>query len=160
MVDDLFELAVELEGFRGEGVVGVAERDGRLGATGQDDGVMRSEADHDALNAIATTRDLDAADAGDPHPARSDERRALGGGLAVGGAGGLGFLGFGGHGGWERSVTGGAAVGAEAGEDDGDLIVVSFGALLGKEYRDSACIWERNRIFYCEIGEDFFAQFF
>ena len=95
VVDDLLELAVELEGFRDEGVVCVPDRHLGLGAAGNDDGVVRRQADDDAFGAVTPAGDFDAAEAFDLHAARGDEGRSRSarfrGGLADGGTGGLGF---------------------------------------------------------------------
>ncbi len=95
VVDDLLELAVELEGFRDESVVRVTESDLRLVAAGDHDGVVRRQADDDAFGAVTPAGDLDAAEAFNLDAARGDESRSrdapLRGGLADGGTGGLGF---------------------------------------------------------------------
>ena len=65
VVDDLLELAVELEGFRDEGVVGVPDRHLGLGAAGDDDGVVRRQADDDAFGDARSADNFDAADAFD-----------------------------------------------------------------------------------------------
>ena len=95
VVDDLLELAVELEGFRDEAMVGITDPDRGLGAASDNDGVVRRQADDDAFGAVTPAGDFDAAEAFDLHAARGDEGRSRSerfrGGLADGGTGGLGF---------------------------------------------------------------------
>lgn len=76
VVDDLLELAVELEGFRDESVVRVTESDLRLVAAGDHDGVVRRQADDDAFGAVTPAGDFDAAEAFDLDAARGDEGRS------------------------------------------------------------------------------------
>ena len=65
VVDDLLELAVELEGLGLEAVVGARQGDSGLGAAGDDDGVVRRQADDDAFGDARSADNFDAADAFD-----------------------------------------------------------------------------------------------
>ncbi len=63
VVDDLFELAVELEGFGDEAVVGAGHRDRGLGPAGDDDQVVRSDAHDDGLDPALPLHDVGGEDA-------------------------------------------------------------------------------------------------
>lgn len=60
VVDDVFELAVELEGLSDEPVMGAGQGDRRLGATGEGEDVVRGDLDGDGLNAPPLLLDLEA----------------------------------------------------------------------------------------------------
>ena len=63
VVDDFLELSVELEGVEGDAVVGVQQADGGLTAAGDDDEVVRCEADDDDLDPALPLHDVDGEDA-------------------------------------------------------------------------------------------------
>ena len=64
VVDDLLELAVELEGFGDEAVMGTGHRDRGLDPAGDDDQVVRSEAHDDGLDPTLPLHDVSGEDAG------------------------------------------------------------------------------------------------
>jgi hypothetical protein len=59
VVDDLLELAVELEGLGDEAVMGAAHGHGGAGPSGDHDDVMRRKAHDDSLNLPALLLDVD-----------------------------------------------------------------------------------------------------
>ena len=63
VVNDLFELAVELEGFGDEAVVGAGHGDRGLVATGDDNQVVRSKAHDDGLDPTLPLDDVGGEDA-------------------------------------------------------------------------------------------------
>ena len=64
VVDDLFELAVELEGFGDEAVVGTGHGDRGLGPAGDDHDIVRSETHHDGLDPTLPLHDVCGEDTG------------------------------------------------------------------------------------------------
>ena len=58
VVDDLFELAVEFEGFGNEAVVGAGHRDSGLGATGEGDDMMRGDSNGDGMDGAPLLLDV------------------------------------------------------------------------------------------------------
>jgi len=65
VVDDLFELAIELEGFGDEAVMCTGHRDRGLGAASNHDQVVRGQADDEARGDARSADNFDAADAFD-----------------------------------------------------------------------------------------------
>ena len=72
VVDDLFELAVELEGLGDEPVVGARQGDRGLGPAGDDDQVVRGEADDDGLDPALPFHDVGGEDTGRRRGRRGD----------------------------------------------------------------------------------------
>lgn len=64
VVDDLFELAVELEGLGDEAMVRARQGDSGLGAAGDNDQVVRREAHNDGLDPALPFHDVRGEDAG------------------------------------------------------------------------------------------------
>ena len=64
VVDDLFELAVELVGFGDEAVVGAGQGHRGLCPAGDDDQVVRGEAHDDGLDAALPLHDVGGEDTG------------------------------------------------------------------------------------------------
>ena len=65
VVDDLLELAVELEGLGLEAVVGARQGDSGLGAACDDDQVVRGQLDDDGIPAVGVSGNMNTADASD-----------------------------------------------------------------------------------------------
>ena len=63
VVNDLFELAVELEGLGNEAVVGAGQGDRGLVAAGDDDQVVRCKTHDDGLDPALPLHDVDGEDA-------------------------------------------------------------------------------------------------
>ena len=72
VVDDLLELAVELEGLGLEAVVGARQGDSGLGAAGDDDEVVRRKAYDDNLDPALPLHDVGGEDTGRRRGRRGD----------------------------------------------------------------------------------------
>ena len=72
VVDDLFELAVELKGLGLEAVVSARQGDSGLGAAGDDDEVVRRKAYDDNLDPALPLHDVDGEDTGRRRGRRGD----------------------------------------------------------------------------------------